>query len=89
MIGYEARCTKCGEHFNPADETDLLHTTRVDGTECGGQGELLGGWDHPIHPEYMRRHREHVAETEASFAQFNAALEAAGMTFEIPPLEEN
>ncbi len=39
----EARCRKCGEHFNPNNEDDLIHLMRDDEvTECGGQGDLLG-----------------------------------------------
>lgn len=42
MTGLEARCTECGETFNPIDEDDLVHIERLDGEECGGQGELVG-----------------------------------------------
>ena len=44
MIAMEASCTKCGETFNPADEDDLEHIERVDGTPCGGAGEMVGEW---------------------------------------------
>jgi hypothetical protein len=44
VIALEAKCTKCGEHFNPADEDDTEHIERVDGTPCGGQGMILGEW---------------------------------------------
>lgn len=44
MIGHEARCTKCGETFNPTDENDLIHLEQEDGTPCGGQGVLTGSW---------------------------------------------
>lgn len=43
-ISYEARCTRCGEHFCPADEDDLEHVERVNGEPCGGEGILLGAW---------------------------------------------
>lgn len=39
---FEAKCQKCGETFNPADDRDLEHGIRDDGEECGGQGTLLG-----------------------------------------------
>lgn len=45
MIALEARCARCGEHFNPADEDDLVHIERSTGEPCGGAGELLGGWE--------------------------------------------
>ena len=41
---YEARCKKCDEIFNPVDEDDLIHLTRADGEDCGGEGEMLGHW---------------------------------------------
>lgn len=44
VIGYEARCTKCGEGFCPNDPTDLEHLVRDDGNECGGAGEMVGSW---------------------------------------------
>jgi hypothetical protein len=44
IISYEARCTVDGETFIPADEEDLIHLVREDGTECGEQGILLGAW---------------------------------------------
>ncbi len=45
----EAKCRKCGETFNPADEDDLEHLMSYgDGSEheqpCGGQGDILGEW---------------------------------------------
>lgn len=40
----EAVCGKCGETFNPHDEDDTEHIARYDGTECGGQGEIVGEW---------------------------------------------
>lgn len=44
-VGREAICRKCGEAFNPADEDDLIHLVRAsDETECGGQGDMVGGW---------------------------------------------
>lgn len=42
----EAECGLCHETFNPNDEADLIHAEREDGTECGGQGELRGGYVH-------------------------------------------
>lgn len=43
-IGYEAKCLKCGETFNPADGSDLTHLQREDGEECMGLGEMKGAW---------------------------------------------
>lgn len=43
-ISYEARCTRCGDHFCPLDEDDLEHVERVNGEPCGGEGILLGTW---------------------------------------------
>lgn len=43
-IGYEARCLKCGETFNPAGPDDLIHLATEDGQECGGQGHMVGEW---------------------------------------------
>lgn len=40
----EAKCGKCKETFNPADEDDTIHVAREDGSECGGQGVILGEW---------------------------------------------
>jgi hypothetical protein len=40
----EARCAKCGETFNPADETDLEHGLTEAEEECGGAGEIIGEW---------------------------------------------
>ena len=40
----EARCTLCGETFNPVDDDDLEHAERADGVPCGGDGALLGYW---------------------------------------------
>jgi hypothetical protein len=40
----EAECAKCGETFIPADEDDTIHIARADGTECGGQGVIIGEW---------------------------------------------
>lgn len=43
VVSLEARCAKCGEIFNPADENDLIHLMREDQkTECGGQGIMTG-----------------------------------------------
>jgi hypothetical protein len=33
----EARCTKCGETFNP-------HFQTADEVECGGTGVVVGEW---------------------------------------------
>lgn len=45
----EARCTKCGDTFNPASEDteDMIHFVRTCdnehmGEECGGEGEVQG-----------------------------------------------
>lgn len=47
MMGIlEALCA-CGETFNPADETDLEHVERADGTPCGKRGEIIGEWGAP------------------------------------------
>jgi hypothetical protein len=43
-VGIEARCTVCGETFNPSDEDDTEHAERADGTPCGGRGEITGQW---------------------------------------------
>lgn len=45
-ISYEARCSKCGETFCPADEDDLIHLVREDGEECGGEADPMsfGAW---------------------------------------------
>jgi hypothetical protein len=41
----EARCTKCGQTFIPADKDDLIHLTNMEtGTDCGGRGVILGHW---------------------------------------------
>jgi hypothetical protein len=43
----EAKCRDCGETFNPHSEDDLTHDLRDDEqTVCGGQGKLLGGYEH-------------------------------------------
>lgn len=44
MISYEAKCTKCGETFNPhgPEDEDLIHLMRQDGELCDGQGVLTG-----------------------------------------------
>lgn len=46
----EARCSRCGETFIPADEADLVHAQTLAGTECGGDGVIL--------VEYLRQQRE-------------------------------
>lgn len=38
----EARCTKCGEVFNPIDMDDTEHIQCLNGEECGGQGIITG-----------------------------------------------
>lgn len=44
-VALEATCPKCGETFNPADETDTEHVWNVERDErCGGQGEITGEW---------------------------------------------
>jgi hypothetical protein len=43
-VAIEAICHKCGEHFNPNDMDDTEHISRNDGSECGGEGEILGGY---------------------------------------------
>lgn len=46
----EAVCGDCAETFVPADENDLEHAAREDGTECGGPGVIVGEWHFtPIH----------------------------------------
>jgi hypothetical protein len=37
----EAECRKCGETFIPQDEDDLIHIERSDGTECGGECDII------------------------------------------------
>lgn len=55
VIGHEARCAKCGETFNPADEIDALeHIQREDGTACGGLGIMSGSWAAPVKREAWR-----------------------------------
>lgn len=50
MIIYEARCTKCGDTFNPQPSNpynpDEPHFTEADleHGDCGGRGELMGRW---------------------------------------------
>jgi hypothetical protein len=34
----EARCEVCGETFQPAATSDLMHFQRRDGGLCGGEG---------------------------------------------------
>lgn len=45
-VGYEAKCRKCGETFNPHDfkPVNLIHVAKEDGTYCNGQGEPVGSW---------------------------------------------
>ncbi len=53
-IGWEARCDKCGETFNPSGDeivtTDSEGVVRVehyqteDEQECGGFGPIVGSW---------------------------------------------
>lgn len=40
----EARCTRCGQTFNPADVDDLEHVETSEEVPCGGRGELVGSW---------------------------------------------
>ena len=40
----EAVCGECAETFIPADEDDLEHGEREDGTPCGGPGIIVGAW---------------------------------------------
>jgi hypothetical protein len=44
IIGYEAQCRKCGETFNPADETDLKHCQESHTEEC----DCLDGTGHSL-----------------------------------------
>lgn len=44
FVALEAVCDRCGETFNPDGPDDLVHLSRVDDTDCGGLGELTGGW---------------------------------------------
>jgi hypothetical protein len=46
-VGIEAKCTRCGETFNPADEDDTEHVETVQGTPCGGLGVITGSWHNP------------------------------------------
>lgn len=50
----EATCGRCGETFVPADENDLEHGVREDGTACGGTGVIDGAW---IAPDVSRDQR--------------------------------
>lgn len=44
---YETKCQKCRETFNPDSPEDTIHIVRLDGEECGGQGEIpLVIWGH-------------------------------------------
>jgi hypothetical protein len=52
----EARCTGCGETFNPHGESpdDLVHFAKANGDECGATGVITGEWIAPpstAHPE--------------------------------------
>jgi hypothetical protein len=40
----EATCARCEETFIPTDESDTEHIARMDGSECGGFGEITGEW---------------------------------------------
>jgi hypothetical protein len=58
----EAVCGKCGETFNPHDESDTEHGQTVMGEPCGGQGTIVGEWI-PAHTErvsfWQGQHRKH------------------------------
>lgn len=43
-IGWEARCTKCDETFNPDGPNDTIHLMTVMGKVCGGKGVVTGSW---------------------------------------------
>lgn len=43
----EATCGKCGETFIPSDVQDIIHTTKEDGTFCGGTGQIEGEYGSP------------------------------------------
>jgi hypothetical protein len=55
MMILEARCQRCHEIFNPADEEDLTHLVRYDGEECGGPGVIFGSWGGTIAREATPR----------------------------------
>jgi hypothetical protein len=38
----DGQCLRCQEHYVPADEQDLIHLEREDGTPCGGTGMIVG-----------------------------------------------
>lgn len=40
----EAKCSVCGETFNPRDVFDIIHIAKENGDECGGEGIILGEW---------------------------------------------
>jgi hypothetical protein len=43
-VSWEAKDGRCGEIFNPGP-MDVTHNVGEDErTECGGQGEIIGGW---------------------------------------------
>lgn len=42
-VGIEARCHTCGETFNPAGMSDLMHVDTATGDDCG-PGQLIGAW---------------------------------------------
>lgn len=44
MAMLEAHCRRCGEVFVPADEDDLIHLIKEDGSDCGGTGVVAGEW---------------------------------------------
>lgn len=47
-ISLEATCGGCGETFVPADENDLEHGEREDGTPCGSRGEITRAYYGPL-----------------------------------------
>lgn len=40
----EAKCTRCGEIFNPGSSDDLIHLRKQNEQECGGFGLIAGVW---------------------------------------------
>jgi len=70
---YEAKCRKCDETFNPADEGDRVHLVRQDGEECGGVGDMVGRWIQDGENPYADLDPEELAETMNDFGGDMAA----------------
>lgn len=73
----EARCARCGEIFNPHDETDLVHGLTESEEPCGGTGEIVGEWQ-----PAGRRLRAYAILVDGPGPAVWAALEARGLHVE-------